>query len=69
MTTPNAKPSAGEHAAHDDKMLIFALREENDRLIDALVKIAELGGDCEQQHFKLTRFQASQVARAAINGR
>ncbi len=32
----------------------------------ALEKIAELEGDCEQQKFKLTRFQASQIARAAL---
>lgn len=32
----------------------------------ALQQIAELEGDCEQQKFKLTRFQASQVARAVL---
>lgn len=29
----------------------------------ALVRIAELDGDCENQKFNLTRFQAAQVAR------
>jgi hypothetical protein len=35
-------------------------------LLAALREIAELEGDCEQQQFRLTRFQASQIARAAI---
>jgi hypothetical protein len=32
----------------------------------ALAEIAELEGDCEQQKFRLTRFQASQIAREAL---
>lgn len=32
----------------------------------ALMEIAELDEDCEHQRFKLTRFQASQVARRAL---
>lgn len=35
-------------------------------LVATLQQIAELDGDCEAQQFKLTRFQASQVARAAL---
>lgn len=36
-------------------------------LLDALKQIAELDGDAENQKFKLTRFQASQIARRAIH--
>ena len=36
-------------------------------LLAALEQIAELAGDCENQKFALTRFQASQIARAAIH--
>lgn len=34
---------------------------------EALEKIAELEGDCANQQFKLTRFQAAQVARKALH--
>jgi hypothetical protein len=36
-------------------------------MYEALMQIAELDGDCEQQRFKLTRFQSAQIARAALN--
>lgn len=42
------------------------LRKEAARLRGALRQIAELEGDTEHQVFKLTRFQAAQVARAAL---
>ena len=35
--------------------------------VAALQKIAELGGDTENQVFRLTRFQAAQVARRALS--
>ncbi len=41
-------------------------RQQVEAMQEALDQIAELGGDCEQQKFKLTRFQAAQIARAAI---
>ncbi len=36
-------------------------------MLAALEQIAELEGDCERQQFRLTRFQAAQIARAALN--
>ncbi len=43
------------------------LKTENQALRKALEQVAELEGDCEQQKFKLTRFQASQIARFALH--
>ena len=40
--------------------------EEEVRMREALERIAELAGDCDHQQFALTRFQASQIARAAL---
>lgn len=43
------------------------LRARIDMLKNALEKIAELENDCENQQFKLTRFQTSQISREALN--
>lgn len=43
------------------------LRAENAALRAVLEQIAELDGDCEHQRFRLTRFQASQIARKALH--
>lgn len=42
MTTATPKPHAGEHTWHDDKMLIFALREENDALREQVRETREM---------------------------
>ena len=46
--------------------VVMSLLNERAILLQALKLIAELEGDDERQEFKLTRFQASQIARAAI---
>ncbi len=45
---------------------LVAAGERMAAMEDALRKIAEREGDCDHQHFYLTRFQASQIARAAL---
>lgn len=51
-----------EVAAENNK-----LTGQRDSLVEALKTIAELEGDCPYQKFRLTRFQVSQVARAALS--
>lgn len=48
--------------SHPDAQLIASAPD----LLAALQAIAELEGDCDNQQFTLTRFQAAQIARAAI---
>lgn len=63
-------PEGSEGSEWTDEDLREALavghRLEALKLREALEKIAELEGDCDNQRFKLTRFQAAQVARAAL---
>jgi len=54
---PNMRELVAEAALARDTAL---------ELLAALREIAELEGDCEQQVFRLTRFQAAQISRAAI---
>jgi hypothetical protein len=54
------------HRLEIDRDDALALVAEVRRLQAALQQIAELDGDCERQEFRLTRFQAAQVARAAL---
>lgn len=44
-----------------------AARQLITRLTEALAEIAELDGDNDNQQFKLTRFQAAQIARRAYH--
>jgi hypothetical protein len=58
-------PYTAEQRANAE-LIVRAVNSHAD-LLTALEQIAESDGDCEQQKFRLTRFQASQVARAAIH--
>lgn len=55
--------AALERSASD----LAAAQARVEELEAVMREIAELEGDCEQQVFKLTRFQASQLARKAIH--
>jgi len=73
MSNPTICPKcyhrpSGRYAEYGDECQCKChdVADAGSELLAALRQIAELEGDCEQQVFRLTRFQAAQIARAAI---